>query len=478
MEKEPKKHFLDCLEAVTRTTPRFMLVSEILSLFVFLGGITVLLGWAFDVQILKSISPNLVTMKANTALCFAFSGASLWLLQIKRKDDPRFRKMAQMCNAVVFGIGLLTLSEYLFRWDLGIDQFLFKELPNAILTSSPGRMALNTAFNFTILGLALGLLAFKSKGLCFFVQPLIIPVGFISMLAFVGYLYNAAPLMIGIYFSAAMALHTTVLFLAIFFGVMYCRPGCGIMTVVSSDAPGGKLIRWVFPIIIALPIILGFLKIKGEKAEWISNEIGVSLVAVGNFFFASLYIFSFSFWLNKIDSERIKSEGRVRESEAKYRSLFENSRDAIMVLRPPSWNFISGNLATIEMFRAEDEEKFTSFGPWDLSPEQQPDGRASSEKAKEMIKKAVREGFCFFEWRHKRADGEEFPATVLLTRIGVGAEMIVLANVRDVTREKKSEKELQEKFAELERFNKVAVDRELKMIELKEKVKALEEGKK
>jgi PAS domain S-box-containing protein len=175
---------------------------------------------------------------------------------------------------------------------------------------------------------------------------------------------------------------------------------------------------------------------------------------------------------------RIKNEELLRKSEEKYRSLFLNSRDAIMVLRPPSWNFISGNPATIEMFRTETEEKFRSLGPWDLSPETQPDGRISSEKSREMIETAVREGFNFFEWTHKRFDGEEFPATVLLTRIGQGREMTLLATVRDITRQKQAEEEVNMKVEELERFNRIAVGRELKMIELKEKLKALEEGKK
>ena len=43
-----------------------------------------------------------------------------------------------------------------------------------------------------------------------------------------------------------------------------------------------------------------------------------------------------------------------------------------------------------------------------MSPERQPDGRDSGEKAKEMIETAVREGFHFFEWTHKRIDGEDF----------------------------------------------------------------------
>jgi PAS domain S-box-containing protein len=173
----------------------------------------------------------------------------------------------------------------------------------------------------------------------------------------------------------------------------------------------------------------------------------------------------------------LKDQELIRQNEAKYRGLFEHSRDAVMLLAPPSWKFTSGNLATLEMFGTKSEKDFIALGPWDLSPEKQPDGRASNEKAKAMIDLAAREGFCFFNWTHRRVSGEEFPASVLLTRIGTGREMILLATVRDITQENRTREELKSKIKDLESFNKIAVDRELKMLELKERIKMLEREK-
>ena len=89
--------------------------------------------------------------------------------------------------------------------------------------------------------------------------------------------------------------------------------------------------------------------------------------------------------------------------------LFEKSRDALMTLAPPSWFFTSGNPTALALFGARDEAEFVSQGPWQYSPERQPDGRASADKAKEMIETAMREGSHFFEWTHRRLSGPGLP---------------------------------------------------------------------
>ena len=134
-----------------------------------------------------------------------------------------------------------------------------------------------------------------------------------------------------------------------------------------------------------------------------------------------------------------RSEEALRKSEERYRVLFISSRDAIMTLEPPAWKFTSGNPACVAMFRTGDEKRFVSTGPWDLSPDFQPDGRASSEAAFAMIETALRLGSHLFEWRHRRLDGEEFPASVLLTRVELEGRTFLQATVRDLTALKRAE---------------------------------------
>ena len=149
-------------------------------------------------------------------------------------------------------------------------------------------------------------------------------------------------------------------------------------------------------------------------------------------------ILLYLFLVRPLSAERM----RLRASEKRFHSLFDSSRDAIMTLEPPSWSFTSGNPACVEMFGAKDESDFTSHPPWELSPERQPDGSSSGEKAKEMIEIAMRDGSNFFEWTHRRITGEEFAASVLLTRMQIGGGSFLQATVRDTTEQKLTQEKL------------------------------------
>ncbi|MBU0758368.1 MAG: PAS domain S-box protein [Nanoarchaeota archaeon] len=153
-----------------------------------------------------------------------------------------------------------------------------------------------------------------------------------------------------------------------------------------------------------------------------------------------------------------EAEQKILQSEIKYRSLYKTSADAIMTLEPPAWKFTSGNPATVKMFNAGTEAKFTSLGPSDLSPETQPDGISSGVKAKKMIMTAMKKGSHFFEWTQKRYQGDPFPATVLLTRIVLNGKQVLQATVRDISNEKKSQdalKKMAEDLAQAQSYSHV-----------------------
>jgi PAS domain S-box-containing protein len=145
--------------------------------------------------------------------------------------------------------------------------------------------------------------------------------------------------------------------------------------------------------------------------------------------------------LEQVQHQKMK----LQSSEEKYRGLFDNSRDALMILEPPDCKFSSGNQAAVDMFWLNERNDFISHGPWEFSPETQPDGSSSIEKAREMMETTLRDGYHLFEWTHCRINGDEFQAEVFLTRIEEeGGQVVLQATIRDITDRKRAEQELRE----------------------------------
>jgi len=143
----------------------------------------------------------------------------------------------------------------------------------------------------------------------------------------------------------------------------------------------------------------------------------------------------------KISRKSKQAEDALRESEEKYRTLYDSSRDAIMIITPDKV-FLNGNPACVKMFGCRNEDEFISLTSMALSPEYQPDGALSFEKSQKMISIAMEHGSHFFKWKHKRVDGEEFYSTVLLASMKLYGKKILQATVRDITEHKRLEAQL------------------------------------
>ena len=141
-------------------------------------------------------------------------------------------------------------------------------------------------------------------------------------------------------------------------------------------------------------------------------------------------------------TERKRSELELRESEQKFRVLFESSRDATMMLNRSQ--FFDCNPATLEIFGFDTKEQFVGTHPSQVSPPQQANGEDSRVAAARQIETAYAKGSHFFEWLHQRRDGTVFPAEVLLSRFELRGESALQAVVRDITERKKAETELRE----------------------------------
>ncbi|MEG4047979.1 PAS domain S-box protein [Microcoleus sp. Pol17_C1] len=290
-------------------------------------GCTVILGWIFDLPLLKSILPGLVTMKANTAVCFILSGFSLFIQLIRRAKltartpQKHHKYLIFGCSFLIILISLLTLVQYSFNLDLGIDQLLFKESYTLTITGTPGRMAPNTAGAFLLLGTALLLLS-ERRPKYLRIQILSCSGFLIAFTGLIGYFYDKA-LFYQIGKNTGMALHTSAAFMLLSFGILFASPERGLIAVMTSDRAGGIMARRLLPRAIIIPPVVGYFIISGERLQAYTPEVGISLLSVLNVIIFTVLIWQNAKTLCSADRKRYRAELGLRKAKSDLETKVE-----------------------------------------------------------------------------------------------------------------------------------------------------------
>jgi signal transduction histidine kinase len=176
-------------------------------------GVMALLGWALQLDILKSLIPGAVQMKPNTAVCLCLSAAALFMGV--RRHDEKMRYWGYALAAAVSAIGAATLCEYLFAADLRIDELLFRDEAD-VYNPAPGRMSPFSAWIFFMLGIGLGFVRCRHAGwLAYVCGGQVASIGAVSLL---GYLWRASELVTDVWLppvAVNTALASTALGLAV-----------------------------------------------------------------------------------------------------------------------------------------------------------------------------------------------------------------------------------------------------------------------
>ena len=141
-------------------------------------------------------------------------------------------------------------------------------------------------------------------------------------------------------------------------------------------------------------------------------------------------------------SERKILSDKLRDVSEQFHVLFEMSGDAHTLLTLDD-GFVGGNRAAAVMFGCDSVEQLATMSPVDLSPEFQPDGRRSDEKAQQFIEYALERGSHQFEWVHRRVNGAIFHADILLFSLSAGGRRVIQATVRDISERIAGEARLQ-----------------------------------
>jgi PAS domain S-box-containing protein len=177
-----------------------------------LTALAALLGWVLEIPFLKSVGSGWVSMKPNTALGLIVCSGGFALLA-RLKPSSMARRIAGVFGIAAMLLGTLTMTQYFFGFDLGIDNLFFRDTPVALETSHAGRMAPASALCFFLTGCALMMAAaptprrFRIPVL----QALGVAVAIVGMFAVAGYIADLF-LRFRIWSYTGMAMHTAVCF--------------------------------------------------------------------------------------------------------------------------------------------------------------------------------------------------------------------------------------------------------------------------
>ena len=310
----------------SRPHASFQSVVQAASAIAILVGCLVLVGWKYDIAFLKSnFTAAPLSTKPNTALCLLLSGVSLWLLNRYKQQDAGNRKrshrwilgslyLTRAIAGIVAMVGLLTLSQHLFGWNLGIDQLLFQESPGSFGTLSPGRMGFNAALNFVLVGTALLLLSQKTRRSILLAQIIVCIAIVIPVQVLVGHAYGVQILYGIAPFTTQMALYTALTFIVLCVGMLCLYPNRGLMSILSSSRMGGWLVRRLLSGAIGIPLLLGWVIVWGKYAGYYDGTFAVSI-----FVALILVVFVILIWLNarlldRIDGDRNQAEEALKQA--------------------------------------------------------------------------------------------------------------------------------------------------------------------
>ena len=271
-------------------------------------GAAGLLGWIFNSDLLKRIHPSLVTMKANTAVCLMLVAISVALIE-DRSATPLRRRLSKLLGAVVMLVGLITLSEHLFRWNSGLDQLLFHESQKEAGLSFPGRMGVASSLNFSLFGIVLLFVNVRSRRWFQLANVSLLFIIGITVLVFLYYFYGidqSEPF--ALYFT--IAFHTVVAHLCLAVAILLARPERGVITAFLGDNPGAVVARRMWPAFVIV-ILMGWVRTVTRNAGWPSFGFATSVFVLTILMLLAALVWWTAVSLNRTDRKRYLAEGRL-----------------------------------------------------------------------------------------------------------------------------------------------------------------------
>jgi PAS domain S-box-containing protein len=402
----------------------------------FFLGTMGLASWVSGWRLLAAVRPGYIPMAVDTALLFMAFGAILPLLA--RNPNPRTRRSVTVVAGLASVYGLLKFIEYFVGADLTFEGLLFPVTER--LGAFPlGRMSPFSGFLFFLSGAAL-LLKIRGGERHRTIEAagglgLLVTVG--GFVATTGYLFGT-PLLYG-GSAVPLAATTAAAFLSLGIGLtILAGPGSFVLRGLSGSSASARLLRVILPLVVSAILLQGLLHAALIETLHINDALFSALLALFSIFVFSLAIVRSAQGIfrsaRRAEIERDRAEAELRESEERYRSLFEDNHAVMLIINPGDGAIVDAN-ASAAAYYGWGRDELRRLNISRINTLSIPEVQAEMDRAR-------RDERRHFFFRHRRADGSVRDVEVYSGPITLKSRPLLYSIVHDVSERKRMEREL------------------------------------
>ncbi len=371
-------------------------------------------------------------MSVLAPFCFVLAGIALWLLR-DENSAPAARTVGRVCASLIVLGALLSLVDVLSGADL-----------TARVALRPASMV-----GHLLIGLALAGMDWKTpRGH----RPAILlsyPAALIGLLALIGFAYDATEFYT-IHDVLLVTAPTALLLLVAAAGILCARPQERPFNTLVEDGPGSAMARLLLPLIVAVPLLIGWLCLRGQRLGWYGLEFGMAVFSISNVFILGALTWILATRLNQTDAERGRVGAGLKDELERQRILFKSAPDGMMVMNA-SQDVVEANLSFARMIGRAPEE-ILHLHPWDWDVV-----LSTRAKMKEMLPELPTTA-GLFETRFRGRGGAILDIELSYCPLLLGGEPHVLCVCRDISQRVKAVAALREQAVRLRSLSRRMIE--------------------
>jgi PAS domain S-box-containing protein len=333
-----------------------------LALYAFAGGLTSFLGWMLDFPRLTDWEGNGISIQPNTTIAATLAGVAVLLLASGR------RRAVIVPATIVALIGGATSLQYVSGLSFGIDTLLmFDRTWGRVGVLFPGRMGPLGATCWTIVGAALlcasGTFGPRARRMA--PALALVAVG-ISSLSLIGYVFRASQLYM-VPTLTVVALQTATFIFTAALGIVVAMPDLAPMRIVQEPSVAGLLVRRILPAVVIVPILVGVVRVLGERAGFYDSAFGSAARTVVEVALLLALLAWTTRTIRRQTAEHQAAEARAREQAQRVTSILESVTGGFVTV-DAEWRYVYVN-AEAERLLGRRRDELVGRPMWDVFPE-------------------------------------------------------------------------------------------------------------